>query len=79
MPQSHDDNDGLKLITTLKGDCVRGRTCHPHRVNNIEVRSATGKMKGNIYFIDLGRPDEWLLCLPAKELSKLWSIMFDEN
>ena len=60
MPTSHDDNDGLKLITTLKADC-----------GDLEVRSATGKMKGAIYFIDPDRPDEWLLCLPAKQLKNL--------
>lgn len=67
MPKSHDDNDGLKLITTLKCD------------TKVDVRSATGKVRGDIYFIDQDRPDEWLLCLPAKELGKLWSIMFDER
>ena len=60
MTQSHDDNDGLKLITTLKGDC-----------GDIEVRSATGRFRGDIYFIDSSRPDEWLMSIHAKQLVSL--------
>lgn len=36
------------------------------------IASATGKFKGEIYFLsedtDLDNVDEWFLCVPAKEL-----------
>ena len=53
----------LKKIATLKGVC-----------RQIIMASATGKMKGNIYFIDedenLNDVEEWFLEIPAKELIK---------
>lgn len=64
MPESHDCSEGLKRIVTLKGDCT-----------HIDVTSATGKFRGDIYFIDTDRPDEWLLCIHAKELKKLKDLL----
>lgn len=57
-------SEGLKHIVTLKGDGT-----------SVDVASATGKLKGDIYFIDTSRPDEWLLCLHVNELKKLKDLL----
>jgi len=67
----------LKLITTLRGTVRKKYNSH-----DIVVASASGRMKGNIYFIlesqltehelwPLNDIDEWLLCLPARKLLHL--------
>lgn len=65
MPTMGKKNLGLKVITTLKTDdgCFVPPT--------VNVCSATGKMKGTIWFVDPDCTRRWIMCLSAKQIKLL--------